>query len=236
MMKNLILDIGNTNVKRALFEDNQLLEKEIIESKSFNIRDVKSEKENVNVIISSVKALNVDFERSILVFDSKTPLPIKNEYKSASIGSDRLAAAVGAYYEFPQQNVLIIDIGSAITIDFLTKNGIFKGGNIAPGVLLRLKALHQFTDCLPLVEPDGEISLCATNTETAIRSGVLKGIELEIKGYIEEYKKDFPDLKIIFTGGDSKYFVKTVKNCIFADENLVLKGLNRILNYYDKKN
>ncbi len=228
---NLIVDIGNTRTKVAFVEGNSIEKIEFIES--INIPLLQEKYCNENIIISSVKNLDINMELSSgqFIFDNKTSLPIKNEYKSRSVGMDRLAAAVGAFDSFPNENCLIIDMGSAITIDFLTEKAIYKGGVISLGMSFRFQALHNFTSKLPLIDEKGPVSICSDNTEEAIRSGVVNSILFELESYINIYKEKYPNIKIILTGGDSKYFAKQFKNRIFADENLVLLGLNRILNY-----
>ena len=168
--------------------------------------------------------------------DADTPLPVKIEYGTPeTLGRDRIAGVVGAFYEKPDCNVLIIDAGTAITYDLLLKPGIFAGGNIAPGVKMRLKALHHFTGKLPLIEKIGDFPLMGTNTETAIRAGVIQGILFEIEGYIRKLKTVYPDLFIFLTGGDAFLLAEKLKTPIFVDKNIVLKGLNRILYYNAEK-
>ena len=230
---NVIVDIGNTRTKIAFFEDNELRKLELIDGDIFDIEAFVTKYIDSSIIISSVKGLETAmvFDKRSLVFSHKTRLPIQNSYLSKSIGMDRLASAVGAFDFFPAQDCLIIDMGSAITIDFLSKEGIYEGGNISLGMALRFKALHNFTSELPLVNHQGGILLTSKNTEDAIRSGVIKSIIFEIEAYIDEYQKKYPNIKVILTGGDTKFFVKQLKKRIFANENLVLIGLNRILNY-----
>ena len=125
--------------------------------------------------------------------------------------------------------MLVIDAGSAITIDFVGKDGKYNGGNIAPGIKMRLKALHEYTSRLPMVEKDGDTPTMGYDTETAIRSGVINGICHEIEGYINEFKQKYCDVLVFLTGGDEKPLKNRIKSCIFADKYLVAKGLKRIL-------
>lgn len=151
------------------------------------------------------------------------------------MGRDRLAAAVGANAIYPENDVLIFDFGTAITIDIVTKEGEFLGGNISPGVQSRFRALHDYTARLPLLSMPGDpgvaIPLVADSTDDAITSGVINGIQFEIEGYIEQLSASHDSLKIIFTGGDGIFFAKRLKNTIFATYDLVVHGLNRILEY-----
>ena len=230
---NLIIDIGNTRTKLAFFKENELDNIQIFDSKSIDINKIEEDNSGMNIIISSVKNTPYIYRPSspLIFFDNKTLLPIENLYKSASIGMDRLASAVGASVEFPNKNCLIIDLGSAITIDFLSARGVFEGGNISLGMAFRFKALHNFTSKLPLVDSKGVVSLTSKNTEDAIRSGVVNSILFELEAYIDAYQNKYSDIEIILTGGDSNFFAKQLKKRIFANENLVLKGLNRILNF-----
>lgn len=173
--------------------------------------------------------INTSAER-VFWLDKDTPVPIKLEYRTPhTLGSDRLAAAVGAMNEAPGRNILIVDAGSAITIDFVDSNGTFRGGNISPGVKMRLEALHKFTERLPFIDKEGDTPTIGYDTNTAIRSGVIHGICHEIDGYITDFKNKYPDLLVFLTGGDEKTLINKIKSHIFADRFLVAKGLNYIL-------
>ncbi len=163
--------------------------------------------------------------------DYKTPIPIKNLYKSPqTLGMDRLAAAIGGY-KATGNNTLIIDLGTAITYDFVTKDGEYLGGNISAGMEMRFKALNENTSQLPLVSPDGVRPSLGDDTETAIRCGVLDGMKYEIEGYIRKFTIKHPNLCVFFTGGDELYFEEEIKRRIFADKFIVMKGLNEVLLY-----
>lgn len=170
----------------------------------------------------------------LLYVGSHTPVPITNSYKTPqTLGVDRLAAVVAANGLQPGRDVLVIDAGTCITYDFIDAGGTYRGGNISPGVNMRLRALHEFTDKLPPVSPNGETPLWGDTTETAIRSGVIRGIGLEVEGYIRNIKEEYPSLLVFLTGGDGETLERNERNTVFVDNNLVLKGLNRILNYND---
>jgi type III pantothenate kinase len=170
----------------------------------------------------------------LLWFNSTADTPLDIAYRTpGTLGSDRLAAAVGAWDIQPGKNLLVIDAGSAITIDFVSRDGTYHGGNIAPGIKMRLKALHQFTGRLPMVEKEGDTPTFGYDTETAIRSGVLKGIAHEIDGYIEETRSKYGDIFVFLTGGDENSLKNMIKSRIFADKYLVARGLNRILQNYE---
>lgn len=236
---NLIIDIGTSFIKIAVFSKSEILFKESIPEISVEYISLilKNFQDTQYAILSSVRkrdpALIGYLDKNLLkVFElsANTPIPIKNLYGSPStLGDDRLAAAVGAYTIFPDTNVLIIDIGSAITIDFINNKNEFSGGNISPGMMMRFRALNEFTANLPLEYPHDDPDLLGSETSGAIISGVENGIIFELEGYIQKLAELEKDLKIIFTGGDAAFFAEKIKNQVLVDINLTLKGLNRIL-------
>jgi type III pantothenate kinase len=237
---NLCIDIGNTFTKIAVFDGDSLLHQESFTS--FGIDDVERIKKNSGVkraIISSVKDDNPQFYAEIgkhleklVVLGSETKVPVKNEYKTPeTLGKDRLAVVVGANYLYPDLNLLVIDAGSAITFDFIDEKSSYKGGNIAPGLSMRFRALNEFTSRLPLLAPQNDYALLGGNTSEAIISGVQNSIVFEVDTYISELEKLYPGLIALITGGDAKFFDNKLKNTIFVIPNLVLIGLNRILNF-----
>ena len=168
-----------------------------------------------------------------LRFDHSVSLPIGNLYETPeTLGPDRLAAAVGANALYPETNVLIVDFGTAITIDMVSERNEYLGGNISPGAATRFRALHEFTQKLPHCALTEKTKLLGSNSLEAIESGVINGIVYEIEGYIERLKQKYSDLRIIFTGGEGNFFAKRLKNPIFATYDLVAYGLNRILEYH----
>ena len=171
----------------------------------------------------------------VLRFSSDTPVPIMNRYRTPeTLGSDRLAAVIGASSLKPGKDLLIIDAGTCITYEVIDARGNYWGGNIAPGMQMRLRALHEFTARLPLVEAEGEVPGMGYNTETAIRSGVLRGMKYEIEGYIKSMRSKFPHLLVFLTGGDHINFDTNIKNIIFSDKYIVPRGLNKILDYNEE--
>jgi type III pantothenate kinase len=236
---NLIIDIGNTSTKLAVFERNVLVD---VFSESGQSAQALPKLISTYQIEQGVVVTVVDIHPDILEqlkdlpfpilwLDKDTPLPIKNLYRTPeTLGYDRIAAVVGAYDRFPEKDILVIDAGTAITYDFLDAKGRYHGGNISPGVYMRIKALNQYTSRLPLINPDGELLPMGKDTETAIRSGVMKGIEYEIQGYMMSMRHKYPELLFFLTGGDGFSFDSKLKNSIFVDRFLVIKGLNRILN------
>jgi type III pantothenate kinase len=237
---NLIIDIGNTRTKLGIFGKGKLIRKAVLE-KSWGVKELQdfvAKRQIENVAVSKVAGLEADAEQFLkknkfyLKLSAATPLPIKNNYKSPkTLGNDRLAVVVGAHYLYPGKGCLVIDAGTCITYDFISAKGIYLGGNITPGINMRLKAMHTFTANLPLVERKKLVSPIGNDTNSSILTGGLLGTMLEMEGFIELYKTKFGTLNVILTGGDADYFVNKLKTKIFVNSNLVLVGLNQILNY-----
>ena len=234
----LIIDIGNTAVKVALFKGKQLHNTTIFDDCTLkNILSFVNKHDISSTIISSVKDVNADIKKLIHHFDAlfldfNTLLPIIIDYKTPNtLGNDRIAAVVGASVLFPKQDVLVFDAGTCLTIDFITKEKIYKGGRISPGIAMRYKALHQVTDQLPLCSFSPESVLIGYDTESSIISGVQQGILSEVRDIINVYKKENKETIISVTGGDCFFFEKELKNSIFANPFLVIEGLNKILDY-----
>ena len=241
---NLIIDIGNNSAKFFLFNGEQIVLHTRRENTVFDVIDEWNRQYDIDgVIVSSVIADSPELQDElqklqcpVVRFNSSTPLPLEINYRTpGTLGSDRIAAAVGAWNVAPGRNLLVIDAGTAITIDFVGKDGKYNGGNIAPGIKMRLRALHEYTSRLPMVDKEGDTPTIGYDTETAIRSGVINGVCHEIEGYIDEFKQKYCDLLVFLTGGDEKPLKNRIKNCIFADKYLVAKGLNRILTDYGNK-
>ena len=237
---NLIIDIGNTAAKVALFDGGEMVEVLTESNQSLDCLEALCVKYPVEQgIVATVIDLServlaalVALPFPLLWLDSKTPLPVTNLYETPeTLGYDRMAAVVGANEQYPRRDILVIDAGTCITYEFIDSKGQYHGGNISPGMQMRFKALNQFTGRLPLVDTNGRKLPMGRDTETAIRAGVMKGMEYEISGYIESMKHKYPELLVFLTGGDDFSFDSSVKSIIFADRFLVLKGLNRILNY-----
>lgn len=235
---NLVIDIGNTRIKCALFHQNNL--QELLFYNHFNdiLNNQQLTSMATHAIIGSVVAgaelwqLKLNDLIPTLLFTNTTKTPLINSYKTiATLGSDRLCASVAGYYLHPNKPVLTIDAGTCIKYNFVNNNH-YLGGGISPGIAMRFKALNEFTSKLPLVEFNQNFNtLIGDNTENSILSGVLNGTIAEIDGIINEYKLQYPEILVLLTGGNSEYLAKQLKNSIFAHQNLVLKGLNDILNY-----
>ena len=237
---NLIIDIGNSFVKVAIMDGDEILWKERYSSpQEFDALAIKGRWPQIaRAIVAStaVDTLSVaealrEAGIEVLEMNSLTPVPIGNEYATPeTLGVDRLAAAVAAVEVIGCRDCIIVDFGSAITIDFV-KDGIYRGGNISPGVEMRFRALHDYTKRLPKCQPTDEVLEMGRTTSQAIEQGVMQGIENEIRGYIEAFCKKNAKISIIFAGGDAIFFDKRIKNAIFAKCDLVITGLNRILDY-----
>ncbi len=235
----LIIDIGNTLTKIAIFSKDEVIAIEKHENLSDRLLEKFINNHNIiGAIVSSVTNKFPELEKiftkkiPIIKFSSSTPIPIKNCYKTPkTLGVDRLALAVAINALYPNQNVLAIDCGTAITFDFVNSNNEYIGGAISPGINTRFRALHHFTSKLPLIKINESYPIIGDDTSSCILSGVLNGVINEVDGYIDMVKLSFPDLKVVFTGGESFFFDKKLKNSIFVHPNLLLFGLNRILTY-----
>jgi len=240
---NLVVDIGNTFVKLAVFQNNKLLEVDSFEQNLFEKKIsnfFESYPKISHSILSSVQKHPLSWENllqqksNFIKLTSTTPVFFSNQYATPNtLGIDRIALMASAAYNYPNKNVLVIDAGTCITYDFLNKKKEYLGGAISPGLKMRARAMHEFTGKLPLVGIDATTvnKLIGQNTQQCMQIGVLKATSLEIDGFIEEYKDIFEDLTIILTGGDSQLLSKNVKNSIFASSNFLIEGLNQILEF-----
>jgi type III pantothenate kinase len=236
-LKQLITDIGNTRIKTAVFENENLGEERNFEEFSKFLTYAQNQ-DFTNTIISSVtyteSQLKGLLDFPFLFLNAKTPLPFQNLYATPeTLGVDRKAAVIGARTAFQNCPVLAIDLGSCITYDFMDESDRYFGGAISPGLQMRFTAMNQLTARLPLagLEERQEPKFIGDSTVSGLRSGVYYGIKFEMQGYIESYQTQHPDLKVIICGGDSKIFESLTKDHIFVIPNLVLYGLNRILSY-----
>jgi len=238
---HLAIDIGNSRTKFGLFHNRDLEHSVIIKNNDLKKNDqIFSNFDIEQIIISSVNK-EVEDEIGInqlivpnIYLTPKTPLPIQLAYESPeTLGKDRIAAVVGAKCQLPGKDLLVIDAGTCVTYDFLTSQKEYLGGAISPGVQMRLRSMNNYTNQLPLINWSGETrpKNIGNTTISSMLSGVVNGLIAEINGFIKDYQKQYPQLKIVITGGDAIFFEKELKNGIFADPNLVLKGLNEILIY-----
>lgn len=236
---NLIIDIGNSNTKLAIFANDECIHSEVHQKFGVaNLRDIRNRFKISSTILSNSGLINkyvlddLKTQGGFIHLDHHTKIPIVNQYGTPqTLGKDRIAAAVGAFKRFPSSCCLIIDMGSCITLDCLNSKGEFIGGNISPGIKMRLRAMHHFTANLPLVEPQYNEFLFAFTTETALQNGAVKGTFMEIDAFIKEVQHEYAYLVVILTGGDANYYENYTKNKIFVAPNLVMEGLNEILQY-----
>jgi type III pantothenate kinase len=242
-MMELVIDLGNTNQKIALFDAGKLLW--IYTSKHIGLSYVRNiVQQNAGIgscILSSVVKIPAGLQSFLekkfrfILLDESTPLPILNHYRSPeTLGRDRLAAAVAGSKRFPGKAVLIINAGTAITYDVVTAKGEYLGGSISPGMNLRFRALHTFTKQLPLLTYSEINFITGNDTNESVLSGVINGMSSEMKGMIACYRKEYPGIKVILSGGDLNYFVNRLKISIFANPNIVIYGLQQILSFNEK--
>lgn len=235
-MNTLCFDFGNTRLKVALFQNAKLTEVIVIENDSITtIESILNKSDSQKTILSSVINHNPEIETLLgektkfhkLNYLSKLPFttPVG---KPETIGADRLALAAAAVYFFPKQHNLVIGMGSCITYNFINADHEFLGGGISPGMEMRMKALNQFTAKLPIVKPDGNVPLVGYDTVTNILSGVVMGMAKEMDGFIGAYKERYGNFNVHLTGGDLVYLAPHLKNQIFADPELIFKGLYAI--------
>lgn len=237
---NLVVDIGNSLIKVAVMDGGEPLavmsysSVEQMDAQAIVAEYPQLERAIVASTGQSTERVAAQLRSAglrVLQMDHSTPVPIGNDYHTPqTLGVDRLAAAVGAVCVMGCPNCVIIDFGTAITID-LVEDGVFRGGNISPGVRARFRALHDYTQRLPECGPTEAELLVGGTTVEAIEQGVMQGITNEIVGYINNFMHRNAKLSLIFTGGDAKFFVKRIKNAIFAKCDLVFCGLNTILEY-----
>ncbi|MDR2971220.1 MAG: type III pantothenate kinase [Bacteroidales bacterium] len=237
---NLVIDIGNTLQKIAIFNNDEIIYAKSMPFISNDILLFILKQFSIKFsIISSVSELSeqvVDFlnlNTKLIHYSYQTKLPITILYRSIeTLGLDRIANAVGAAALFPSKNVLAVQAGTCLVFDFVNERSEYLGGSISPGLRMRFETLHEKTKNLPhLEENDTLLPFLGTNTNESVLSGVVIGMCHEIDGFIDDYKANYENTNVIFTGGDFAFFQKSIKNTIFAAPNLVLKGLNEIIKY-----
>ena len=240
---NLVIDWGNSSLKTGWFRGQELIEVSRYESPDALMAEF-SKRPAKHVLVSSTSRPATDIRRQLIelgsdlwVLDSQTSVPIRKGYDTpATLGADRVAAAVGAITLFPDQACLVLDLGTCLTADLVDQDAVFQGGLISPGLRMRFRAMHEQTARLPLVEVPTEINqrwpaLTAKNTIQAMQSGVMNGLTFEMNGIIENYRRERPGIVVLLCGGDAASFESRLKPPIFVVPELVLIGLNRILSY-----
>ncbi len=237
-MKILTVDIGNTCIKGSIFEESRLLDSRLLEVRDANLlRPLIYEYSPDGAIYCCVggdadefvEELEKIFGKPVMRFSHSSKLPITVNYKTFdTLGLDRIAAAVGAVSDC--RNALVVDAGTAVTLDLVT-DGEFRGGNISPGLRLRLRSLNHYTSRLPLVNPNGDTPRLGYDTATAIRSGVVNGIVSEVVSTFRGASEDVGNLELLLTGGDADFFAPLLEKAGLRpqiDHSLVGVGLEQI--------
>lgn len=238
---NLVLDIGNTRSKVGIFDDQRLVEQAIW--RDWTLEELSSYGNQAgadHVIFSSVSVPDPALQEklalrftSALELTHETPLPFRNAYRTPqTLGKDRLAGVAGAQALFPGRHCLVVDCGTCIKYELLSAEGVYEGGNIAPGARMRIQAMHAFTARLPEVSMDMPGSDIGTSTETALQNGALRGAVLEIEGFARAFAQEREGLVILITGGDAAFFLPQLRlPGLHHEPHLTLYGLNHILQY-----
>lgn len=238
---NLIIDVGNTLVKMAVFSKGIIVSDRNVPLSEFgkNVKSIFSEFHTIqNTIVSTVggvKAEEIEMlygYSPVHVLSHASRIPFKNLYASPeSLGVDRIALAAAAFYYNPDGNTLVIDAGTCVTYDIINDKGEYLGGAISPGIAMRYRAMHEQTAKLPLLNMEHVVDFIGNTTKSSMHSGVVNGICQEIDGVIGQYASRFRDLTVILTGGDAQFLSKRLKNTIFAHSKFLLLGLNHLLEY-----
>ena len=239
IIMKLIIDIGNTRAKAFAFEGDRITDTLITDHALTGLREFSERTGCQQGIYSTVAHITKEGIHTLqslgfplLQLTGQTSVPVNILYKTTeTLGSDRIAAIVGARDLMPDGDLLVIDTGTCITFDFLDSENHYIGGNISPGLGLRLRAMHEGTALLPLIDREGEAPELGYDTATALRSGVVWGMKYEIEGYIKHFRNKYPHVSVFLTGGDAKKLGISKENCIFADDFIVPRGLNTILNF-----
>ncbi len=241
-MMNFLIDLGNSNCKVA-FEEEGILG-EIVRSggrtdiDAFVLEQLQGKEVDV-IVFSNVRndapALYAALAkrcRKLVVLDYQTELPVDLDYQfpAEGLGADRIAGALATAMQFKGKDCIKFDFGTALTVDFINRQGIYLGGNISLGMTSRFRALNAFTKRLPLIAPVESIPDVGVDTEGAMTAGVVFSLMFEVEGYINKH----PDHQIVFTGGDGAYIAEKINKDIFVAPNLVLMGLAHIADYHSQ--
>lgn len=238
---NLTIDVGNTRIKSAVFENNTLIETDAFTNENFKNsieKKIKNFSKIENIIVSSVGKLNetelkfLESAANLHVINRDQAFPFVNQYATPStLGIDRMVLAAGAVLQFPKQNRLIIDAGTCVTYDYVDERDVYHGGAISPGIRLRYEAMHNYTSKLPLLNKEEPKNIIGDSTNQSMHSGVINGLTFEIEGYINSLTSQKENFIIILTGGDAIFLAKRLKNTIFANSNFLLESLNNLYQY-----
>ena len=241
---HIILDVGNSRIKIAVFEQKTQIELFVFEPKEAQkkIENILKKYPNTtHSVISSVGNLNttvlsyLETHTTIRAINHETKFPFNNLYATPkTLGIDRMVVAAGAVLKYPNKNRLVIDAGTCITYDYIDKKDNYLGGAISPGITIRYKSLNDYTANLPLLEKKEVEYYIGNSTENSIHSGIINGICHEIEGFISQYSYKNQDLTLILTGGDADFLAKRLKSTIFANSNFLLESLNTLSIYLNK--
>ena len=235
-MKTLCLDFGNTRMKAAIFENGQLTHSYVLNGDGISqiegiVKEHQPEKSILSSVIHHDTAINellqakTSFHQLNHLTKLNFTIPVG---KPETVGADRLALCAAVVHFYPGKNNLVVGLGTCITYNFINKYNQFLGGSISPGLEMRFRAMHEQTALLPLIEKDWNFPLVGYDTKTNLLSGVIMGMAKEIEGIVEEYEKKYSNFNVVLTGGDCTYFERLLKKKIFADPNLLYKGLYAI--------
>lgn len=241
----LAIDVGNTKIKTAVFEEDSLVEKFVFDKQEVveNFKKIFKKYPKINGAISSSVAkldelvvLLIESKCDFLQINHEFLFPFLNKYATPeTLGVDRSVLMSGGALLYSNKNILVIDAGTCITYDFLSRDKEYFGGAISPGLNMRYKALNTFTEKLPLLESRSPEQIIGNSTNESIYSGVVNGLLFEIEGFISQYSHQFQDLTVILTGGDAEFLAKSVKSTIFAHSNFLLESLNALYQYHKTK-
>lgn len=236
MAVTLCFDFGNTRKKAAVFQNSEIVKTLVLEDDATStIQSLVHTYKPHKAILSSVIEHNIEIEEVLRknarfhLLNHQSKLPITTPVgKPETIGADRLALAAAGVHFYPNKNLLLIGLGTCITLNFVNKYRELVGGSISPGLEMRLKSLQYYTAKLPLIKPKADVSLIAYDTETNILTGVILGMAYELDGFIAEYNAKFDNFNVVLTGGDLQHLASHMKSRIFADPDLIFKGLYAI--------
>jgi type III pantothenate kinase len=237
----LVLDIGNTLGKLVVYDQEDEVFKtqfELGEMYATLIELFLNFPEITQAILCSVVSIEPQIqlflkEKTILLkVNSQLKLPFENRYETPeTLGADRIGLVAAAVFKYPGKNCLVVDAGSCVTYDFISSDGIYRGGAISPGIQMRFKAMHEHTNKLPFVTLKEEFIAIGANTQNSILAGAVNGLVFEIEGWQSSLERTYEDLTLILTGGDAQFLSKRLKNTIFAHSNFLVQGLRQLLDY-----
>lgn len=237
----LAVDIGNTRVKAAVFEQDDLKSQFVFASGELQteIESLQKKYPITAIVVSSVRHQQLDFlsgsDVNLHQISRNWEFPFENLYATPeTLGIDRMVLSAGAVLSFPDTARLVIDAGTCITYDFIDSENRYQGGAISPGLRLRYKAMHEFTAKLPQLEPKWPDETIGKTTHEAMHNGAAAGLVFEIDGFIDSYRRGNPNFITILTGGDANFLAARLKNTIFASQNFLLESLNKTYQFQSR--